>query len=271
MSVFIVAEAGVNHLGDRAKMLALCDAAKAAGADAVKFQAYDTVALAKRRGLLPNEDADPNELIVKLRQTGCTGAHTAALRTIELLAQAELSDADLDAIAAHCKSIGLKWFASVFDPSQIERVLSRGACCLKVGHAETSYAKLMAMCTRRANESPDFMDCYASYPPDFEPGDGPTNITPILCTTEYPAKSPPQLWKVIGGSDQCWGDESSGFAGFSSHYTDYRIPAAAAMRGAEYIEAHLKLSDTDPEAAWSLSVEDFGSMVKLIREYESWL
>ena len=82
--------------------------------------------------------------------------------------------------------------------------------------------------------------------------------------------------------------------GYSSHHTDYRIPAAAALRGAEYIEAHLMLGEWErvpnkktpqclmrdydsrcttgePEAEWSLSPEDFAAMVELIREYESWL
>lgn len=260
MSVFIVAEAGVNHLGDRAKMLALCDAAKAAGADAVKFQAYDVDKLAERRGYY-DWSRDWGEV-----GDGTPQPKPEHAETVALLEESQLSDADLDAIAAHCKAIGIKWFASVFDPSQVERVLSRGACALKIGHAEADWEELVDACVDRA-------DTWASTLPGAKQPD-------VLCVPHYPAD----------GHDPCLGqidpDLCGHASGFSSHYTDYRIPAAAALRGAEYIEAHLCLEipayryaedwgetmgSKEPEAAWSLCPRDFAKMVKLIREYSSWL
>lgn len=278
MTVFIVAEAGVNHLGERSKMLALCDAAKKAGADAVKFQAYNTPQLLTHRG---QDGTKP-----------CGLVPDRALSLYEFLRKCELTDADLDAIAAHCKGIGLKWFCSVFDPGQVERVLSRGACCLKVGHAEADYAELREACWQAHTKG---VVTWISNPEDIEYMGGDRYV---YCIAEYPAKSLPRLNKVDAD------------IGFSSHYQDYRIPAAAALRGAAYIEAHLMLgnrcwkdpaapesslrisclpgapapinaetmrpwehhySTDEPEREWSLSPTDFWAMVKLIREYETWL
>ena len=42
MSVYIIAEAGVNHNGKLDLALKLCDAAEEAGVDAVKFQTWKT-------------------------------------------------------------------------------------------------------------------------------------------------------------------------------------------------------------------------------------
>lgn len=225
----IVAEIGVNWNGDRSRIPAFIDAAKSAGATAAKFQAYNTDKLVARRGI-----TDP--------------------KTIDLLRRNELTDADLALIEECARKVDIKHFYSVFDPSQVERVLSRGACALKIAEKESADGLLVDACEDK---------CGLVYVSLHQNTTDPRlwQRRPVACVPQYPATIPPHL-RVI---------HPRGFCGLSSHWQDYRIPAAAALRGAEYIEFHVRLSDDDPEAAWSLSIEDATKCCKLIREYESWL
>jgi sialic acid synthase SpsE len=261
MSVFIAAEVGVAWNGDRARIPAFIQAAKDAGADAVKFQAFNAAHLIERRGIKPE-------------------AMMHAWNVQDLLQRCELSDADLDMIAAESKRIGIKWFASVFDPSQVERVLSRGAACLKIGHAEATYDELLLECAAalkppRYRRKPT-MACWVSVTEEWGGAyrgafGWPSLFSLVTCRADYPA-APEAALRELGDEHQLQnGQGASTFHGFSSHHPSWQIPAAAALRGAEYIEFHLKLTDDDPEAAWSLSVEDATKCCKQIREYESWL
>ena len=80
--VFIIAEAGVNHQGDVGQAFLLANAAKEAGADAVKFQHF--------HNLRPE------------------------------IAHLELSDAEMAEIAAHCKAIGIEFMCTPFGVPEVE-------------------------------------------------------------------------------------------------------------------------------------------------------
>ena len=56
--VYIIAEAGVNHNGSVDLALKLCDEAKWAGADAVKFQTWKTDLIITKDGRLSNRECE---------------------------------------------------------------------------------------------------------------------------------------------------------------------------------------------------------------------
>ena len=63
--VYIIAEAGVNHNGRLDLAIQLCDAAKAAGVDAVKFQTWKTeLIIAKNTEMADYQKANLNKYIV---------------------------------------------------------------------------------------------------------------------------------------------------------------------------------------------------------------
>ena len=93
--VHIIAEAGVNHNGDVDTALRLIDAAKAAGADSVKFQIINPEGLYLPR-ILTNGNYEDNPAISARRQT-------------------MLSDDDYRRLAAYCREQAIGFSASVFD------------------------------------------------------------------------------------------------------------------------------------------------------------
>lgn len=93
--VFIIAEAGVNHNGNLKNAYKLVDLAKAAGADAIKFQTFDTDSCT----------------IKNLNKTEYQKKHTNDSETqYEMLKKLELSYEDHVKIKNYCKKKKLYFF-----------------------------------------------------------------------------------------------------------------------------------------------------------------
>ncbi len=118
--VFLIAEAGVNHNGQLDLALRLVDAARAAGADAVKFQTFRAEDLA-----LPGT-------ATAAYQQGATGEtdQFAMLRKLELNAEQHQS------IAAHCKQVGIEFMSTPFSEAAVDLLVSLGVRRLKLSSGE---------------------------------------------------------------------------------------------------------------------------------------
>ena len=83
------------------------------------------------------------------------------------------------------------------------------------------------------------------------------NTIHLACVPKYPVIDP----HVPNDFDDSeWG--------WSSHTADWLDVLIAVSRGACAVEKHVKFSETDFEAGWSLSVYEFGKMVNDIRQVE---
>ncbi len=92
MSVYIIAEAGVNHNGKLDLALKLCDAAKEAGVDAVKFQTWKT----------------ENIVTASARQAAYQTENTGKEESqYDMLKGLELSYDHFRTIQDYCKKIGM--------------------------------------------------------------------------------------------------------------------------------------------------------------------
>ena len=105
MGVYIIAEAGDNHNGSFELALKLVDAAKAAGADCVKFQTFVTEEVISRR-------AKKAEY-----QKAATGTEESQFDMVKKL---ELSFAQFRQIKDYCDQKGIRFLSTPFDLPSIQ-------------------------------------------------------------------------------------------------------------------------------------------------------
>ena len=115
--VYIIAEAGVNHNGSLDLALKLCDAARDAGVDAVKFQTWKTEKIITKSN--SKEDY----------QTVNTGIEESQF---EMLKALELTYNDFVAIQRHCHSIGIEFLSTPDEADSLDFLISIGIPIIKV-------------------------------------------------------------------------------------------------------------------------------------------
>jgi N-acetylneuraminate synthase len=115
---FIVAEIGINHNGEIAVAKQLIDAAKEAGANAVKFQ--------KRT---PDQCVPPEQRNV-IRETPW-----GSLTYLEYRYKVEFDLAAYEEIDRHCKTRGIMWFASCWDEESVSFMEQLNPPCYKIPSA----------------------------------------------------------------------------------------------------------------------------------------
>jgi len=97
MSIFIIAEIGINHNGDVEIAKQLIDVAKDAGADAVKFQKR-TIGLVYKKEMLDSPRESPWGTTQRAQKEGL-----------------EFGKKEYNEIDTYCKEKGIEWFASAWD------------------------------------------------------------------------------------------------------------------------------------------------------------
>lgn len=281
MSVFIIAEAGVNHNGDLETACQLVDAAVAAGADAVKFQTFKAENLVTRHAGKAayqkiTTDADENQL--------------AMLKRLEL--KYELHFQLLD----YCQSKGIQFLSTAFDFESLDFLVRElGIETLKIpsgeitngpfllAHAQTGKQIILStgMATLGEVETAlgvlAFGYLEALQPPSltaFQQAYGSEQgravlrekVTLLHCTSEYPTPVENINLRAMDVLQQAFGLS----VGYSDHSVGLVVPIAAAARGATVIEKHFTLDRTQqgPDHKVSLEVDELKAMVRGIRDVE---
>ncbi|GKW49726.1 N-acetylneuraminate synthase [Halomonas sp. NCCP-2165] len=277
MSVLIIAEAGVNHNGDRQRAFELVDAAADAGADAVKFQTFN----AKRLAAVGAPKA--------AYQQQTTDASESQLAMLEAL---ELPLAWHEPLQAHAHRRGIEFLSTAFDRQSLAFLETLNLPIYKVPSGEITNSSLLwhfartgkplvistGMATLAEVEQALAVVCHAlahDEPPgsldaawqSWSQAEQRTalhgQVSLLHCTSQYPTPMEEVNLKAMDTLAHAFQLP----VGYSDHTQGTLIPVAAVARGATIIEKHFTLDRNlpGPDHRASLEPDELCRMVAEIR------
>ena len=246
---YLIAELSGNHNGELARALALVDAAKAAGADAVKLQTYtaDTITI--------DHDGPGFRLEGGLWQG----------RTLHDLYREAHTPWDWhEPLFAHARSIGLTIFSSPFDDTAVDLLERLDAPAFKIASFELIDLPLI----RRAARSGKPLIVSTGLATLGEVAEaveaaGDVPLVLLHCVSGYPTPPADCNLRTIPHLAEAFGVA----VGLSDHTHGVAVPVAAAALGAVVIEKHFTLSRAEGgvDSAFSLEPAEFKAMADSVR------
>ncbi len=254
--VYIIAELSANHRQRFDEAVNLIEAAKEAGADAVKLQTYtpDTLTIKSDRP--------------EFRISGGTPWDGKTL--YDLYQEAHMPWEWQPELKKVADNLGIDLFSTPFDKTAVDFLEEMGVPAYKVASFEivdtplieyiASKGKPIIISTGMATEGEIKEAVNAAH------GAGASQVALLKCTSAYPAppeemnlRALPHLEKVFKVP-----------VGLSDHTLGIAVPVAAVALGACIIEKHFTLSRSiaGPDSAFSLEPEEFRAMVEAVRTAE---
>ena len=254
---FLIAEMSGNHNQDLGRALAIIEAAKESGADAIKLQTYtaDTITMDCRNQYFATQKGSlwEGRTLYDLYQE----AHTPWEWHEKLFQKAE--------------ECGLICFSSPFDKTAVDFLEKLNAPAYKIASYEINDIPLI----RRAAQTgkPLIMSTGIASLSDIELAlracreEGNQDVILLKCTSAYPAPYSEMNLRVIphmAETFQC-------ITGLSDHSYGTEVAVASAALGAKVVEKHLTLSRKDGgvDSDFSIEPEEFALMAKQIRNVEA--
>lgn len=279
--IFIIAEAGVNHNGNPDMAFGLVDAAYEAGADAVKFQIFNTESMVTQQAA----KADYQK-----RYSSASESQFSMLKKLELPNEVYYE------LRNYCNNKGIKFLSTAFDSGSLD-FLAYDLCVdtlkipsgeitngpLILAHAVTgknlivstgmatieeieSALAVMAFGLTGTNVKPSKVAFQSAYHSGIGQELLKEKVTLLHCTTEYPAQPEEINLKAI----QTMRDRFGLSVGYSDHSEGITVPIAAAALGVSLIEKHFTLDKTQfgPDHKASLEPDELKAMVGSVRTVE---
>ena len=256
-SIFIIAEAGVNHNGDVSLAKNMIEIAAEAGADAIKFQTFKTEKIVTK---------DAAQAEYQQKNLSSSSSQYEMLKKLELDFEAH------KILINHCQKLNITFLSTPFDSDSIQLLDTIGVAIFKIPSGEItnlpylrhigSLGKQIILSTGMADlgEIEDALNVLE------EAGTSRKNITILHCNTMYPTPFEDvnlNAMLTIKNAFHCK-------VGYSDHTPGIEIAIGAAALGASIIEKHFTLDQKmeGPDHKASLEPDELKMLIKAIRNIE---
>jgi N,N'-diacetyllegionaminate synthase len=250
--LFFIAEAGINHDGDFEKAKRLIIEAKAAGADAIKFQSFKTETLWNRKAVLNMFGEQKGKEI------------------IEIFDMTQLSKENFFNLKLLADEIGIIFLSTPFDKDFVDFLIEINVPAFKVASSDMTYHSFLEYIAGKRipvilstgmssieeidNAIEIFKDCHNE------------NIILLQCISSYPSREEEMNLLVMREFEEKYFVPS----GLSDHTVGDFVPIIAASCGARVIEKHFTLNciDRGPDHKLSLDPIMLRELIQKIRRVE---
>ena len=250
---YVIAEVSGNHNKDIAKALAMIDAAKDAGADAVKFQTYTADSLT-----LPSDKPDFQITTGTWAGWNLHALYTEAATPYEWFPE----------LFERARKVGITIFSSPFDADAVDRLERWGAPAYKIASNEFTDWPLVKKAA--GTGKPLILSTGTATLEEIEATVGflstinAPDYAMLHCVSAYPAPLSAANLTTIPALAERFGV----VAGFSDHTLGVTAPITAAALGASIIEKHFILdrSEGGPDSSFAIEPDELALLCTSVRE-----
>lgn len=258
MSVYIIAEIGVNHNGDTDLAMKMVDAAKKAGADAVKFQTFSAQRLASQ---------STPKVKYQIRTTGESQSHKQMLQDLELSEEQHIL------LKKHCDSLKIDFLSTPYDVESARFLREE----LNVLTFKTASADIVDLPLHKyIAENADWaivstgMATLGEVEEAVSIYEGSKSMLTLLhCVSNYPCSDSSLNMLSMGTLQKCFNVP----VGYSDHSVGSVAAISSVALGGTVIEKHFTLDKSLPGPDHQASIEpgELLSLVTDIRRVENML
>lgn len=255
MSVYIIAEVGVNHNGSLELAKKLVDMAKRCGADAVKFQTFK----AEESTGVKADKADYQKKNGVVRES-----------QFDMIKKLELPFEDFALIKQYCEKCGIDFISTPDGEQSLKCLIDINVSKIKIGSTEiTNYPFLEKIAqSKKAIILSTGMSTLGEVEKAVDTllENGTQNIQLMHCTTDYPTSIEDVNLRAMLTLKNAFHLP----VGYSDHTLEFEAAVSAVALGADIIEKHITLDREmeGPDHKASMPPDGFAEYVRHIRNTE---